>query len=209
MEGFIGKKLGMTQVFDENGNLIPVTVIQAGPCYVTQIKTSEKDGYTAIQVGFDACREKVLNKPIKGHLKKGNVGPVRVLKEIRVKEEEIENYKLGQEIKVSEVFKKGELVKVTGYSKGRGFAGAMKRYNFGGGRDSHGAKYHRKPFSIGMHTDPGRVFKNKRMPGHYGTEKFTIRHLRVVDVDSDKNFLIVRGAVPGARNGYVFIRKDY
>ena len=208
MNGIIGKKIGMTQVFEQDGRIIPVTVIQAGPCVITQIKTMEKEGYCSVQLGFDDKKEKHCSKPLTGHFQKSGVTAKKFLKEIKITNEETEKLELGAEVKISDVFSKGQKVKVTGRSKGRGFTGVMKRWNFGGGRDSHGAKYHRKPFSIGMHTDPGRVFKNKKMPGHYGDEQITTRGLEVVEIDLDKNLLILKGAIPGAKNGYVFIRKD-
>ena len=208
MNGIIGKKIGMTQVFEQDGRIIPVTVIQAGPCVITQIKTMEKEGYCSVQLGFDDKKEKHCSKPLTGHFQKSGVTAKKFLKEIKITNEETEKLELSAEVKISDVFSKGQKVKVTGRSKGRGFTGVMKRWNFGGGRDSHGAKYHRKPFSIGMHTDPGRVFKNKKMPGHYGDEQITTRGLEVVEIDLDKNLLILKGAIPGAKNGYVFIRKD-
>ncbi|MBP7461883.1 MAG: 50S ribosomal protein L3 [Candidatus Delongbacteria bacterium] len=206
MKGLIGKKLGMTQLFDETGRFTPVTVLQTGPCYVAQVKKVESDGYCAVQMAFDEAREKVLTKAELGHLKKNGLKVLRKLKEFRLKAEEAQEFLPGQEIK-ADMFIKGEKVKVTGFSKGRGFAGVMKRHGFGGGRDSHGCKFHRKPFSIGMHTDPAKVFKNKRMPGHYGNERVTMLNLTVVNVDIDKNILLVKGAVPGPRYGYVYISK--
>jgi len=208
MLGLIGKKIGMSQLFDEMGEMIPVTVIQAGPNFVTQVKTEDKEGYNAVQLGFDVTRGKLINQPVTGHLKKANVEPVKVLKEFRLQDDEIQDLELGKALKPGDVFQIGDMIKVSGKMKGRGFTGVMKRHNFGGGRDSHGAKYHRKPFSIGMHTDPGRVFKNKKMPGHYGDSVVTQRGLMVVGVDDDKNFLIVRGSIPGAKNSYVYIKKD-
>lgn len=206
MKGMIGKKLGMTQLFDGTGRFTPVTVLQTGPCYVAQVKKVESDGYCAVQMAFDEAREKVLTKAELGHLKKNGLKSMRKVKEFRLKAEEVQEFQPGQEIK-ADMFSKGEKIKVTGFSKGRGFAGVMKRHGFAGGRDSHGCKFHRKPFSIGMHTDPARVFKNKKMPGHYGNARVTMLNLTVVNVDIDKNILLVKGAVPGPRYGYVYISK--
>ncbi len=207
MKGLIGKKIGMTQIFDANGRFVPVTVIQAGPCYVTQVKKLEIDGYSAVQLGFDSVREKVKTKAEMGHLKKANVPAVRVLHEFAITPEEEQQLALGQSLSV-DLFNAGALVKVVGISKGRGFTGVMKRHGFHGGRASHGSKFHRKPFSIGMHTDPARVFKNKKMPGHYGTEQITVRRLRVVNIDMDKHIILVQGAIPGPKNGYVYVKQD-
>jgi large subunit ribosomal protein L3 len=192
--GILGKKLGMTQIFDEAGNAIPVTVVQAGPCVVTQIKTPDTDGYTAIQVGFDEVAEKALNKPELGHLAKSGSAPVRHLKEYRV--EAADSYELGQAI-TADSFEAGQLVDVTGKSIGRGFAGYQKRHNFRRGPMAHGSKNHRLPGSTGAGTTPGRVYPGKRMAGQLGNTRVTIRKLEVVRVDNERNLLLIKGAVPG------------
>lgn len=203
MKALLGKKLGMTQIFRE-GELIPVTVLQAGPCLIVQRRRKEKDGYEAVQLGFEPIEEKKLNKPLLGHFKKKNFPPMRYLKEVRVKEDE--PLKEGEEVKV-DVFQKGDLVEVSGISKGKGFQGVMKRYNFGGGPDSHGSRgWHRRPGSIGASAAPGRVWKGQKMPGRMGREKCTIRNLKVVDVIPEKNLILVKGAVPGAKGNVVLIK---
>ncbi len=204
MNGIIGKKIGMTRIFDEFGRNIPVTVIEAGPCYVTQIKTDETDGYTAVQVGFDEVREKVVTKPELGHLK--SAGKVlRTLKEFRL--EEVDGVKVGDVINV-DIFEKGDIVAVTGKSKGKGFQGTMKRHNFSGGPKSHGQKDRlRAPGSIGAGSSPSRVWKGMRMAGQMGNETVTVRNLEVVEIRSDKNILLVKGSVPGSRNGIVQLVK--
>lgn len=202
MKGILGKKIGMTQVF-ENGKLIPVTVIEAGPCFITQKKTEEKEGYTAIQVGFDEKREKLTNKPMAGIFEKAKVKPLTFLKEFRL--DTVDGFELGQEFKV-DILSGVEFVDVTGISKGKGFQGVMKRYNFGGGPRAHGAsRAHRAPGGIGQSTWPGRVFKGKKMPGRMGTDKVTVQNLKVVKVDAENNLLLVKGAVPGAKNSYLTI----
>jgi large subunit ribosomal protein L3 len=200
--GILGKKLGMTQIFDEAGNAIPVTVVQAGPCVVTQIKTPDTDGYAAIQVGFEEATEKALNKPKLGHLVKSGSSPVRHLKEYRV--EVAEGYELGQAI-TAESFEAGQLVDVTGKSIGRGFAGYQKRHNFRRGPMAHGSKNHRLPGSTGAGTTPGRVYPGKRMAGQMGNAQVTIRKLEVVRVDSDRNLLLIKGAIPGKPGGLLSV----
>lgn len=200
--GILGKKLGMTQIFDEAGNAIPVTVVQAGPCVVTQIKTPDTDGYAAIQVGFEEATEKALNKPKLGHLAKSGSSPVRHLKEYRV--EVAEGYELGQAI-TAESFEAGQLVDVTGKSIGRGFAGYQKRHNFRRGPMAHGSKNHRLPGSTGAGTTPGRVYPGKRMAGQMGNAQVTIRKLEVVRVDSDRNLLLIKGAIPGKPGGLLSV----
>ncbi|MEL6472163.1 MAG: 50S ribosomal protein L3 [Cyanobacteria bacterium J06623_4] len=192
--GILGTKLGMTQVFDETGNAIPVTVIQAGPCVVTQIKTEQTDGYSSIQVGYGDVKEKALNKPKLGHLKKSGATPVRHLREYRV--DDIAEFEVGQTV-TTERFEAGQLIDVSGISIGKGFAGNQKRNNFRRGPMSHGSKNHRAPGSTGAGTTPGRVYPGKRMAGRMGAEKVTIRKLSVVRVDSDRNLLLVKGGVPG------------
>lgn len=192
--GILGTKLGMTQIFDEAGKAVPVTVIQAGPCTVTQVKTKATDGYEAVQLGYGETREKLLNQPHKGHLAKSGAVNLRYLKEYRV--EAAAQFSLGQELK-ADAFTAGQLVDVAGNTMGRGFAGYQKRHNFKRGPMAHGSKNHRLPGSTGAGTTPGRVFPGKRMAGRYGNEQVTIRRLQVVRVDADRNLLLVRGAVPG------------
>ncbi len=205
MKGILGKKVGMTQIFDERGNVIPVTVIEAGPCFVTQVKTKERDGYQAIQLGFEEVKPKRLTKAQLGHLQKRGLPPLRHLREIRV--DDVSGYEEGQKIRVS-IFDVGDLVDVTGISKGRGFAGVVKRHGFKGGPKTHGqSDRHRAPGSIGQTTTPGRVYKGKRMAGHMGNERVTVQNLRVVLVDPERNLLAVKGAVPGARNSLLIIKE--
>jgi large subunit ribosomal protein L3 len=204
MEALIGKKLGMTQVFEESGRTIPVSVIQAGPCPVVQIKTAEKDGYGAIQIGFDSASKRGLTRPVAGHYKKANVEPRRILKEVRV--DAPDSYTLGQAISVK-IFEGASKVHVSGLTKGRGYTGVTKKHGFKGGKETHGCKSHRVPGSVGNNSSPARVFKGKRLAGRMGNELRTIRNLQVVQIDVENNLLFVRGAVPGANNGVVFIRK--
>ncbi|OWY67950.1 50S ribosomal protein L3 [cyanobacterium TDX16] len=192
--GILGTKLGMTQVFDETGKAIPVTVVQAGPCVVTQIKTKQTDGYTAIQVGFKEVKPKALSKPELGHLTKSSAPALRHLHEYRL--DNTSEYTLGQEI-TADIFNSGQIVDVSGNSIGRGFAGYQKRHNFGRGPMSHGSKNHRLPGSIGAGTTPGRVYPGKRMAGRLGGSQVTIRKLTVVRVDAERNLLLIKGAVPG------------
>ncbi len=203
MKMIIGRKIGMTQIFDEDGNAIPVTVVKAGPCVVVQKRTPEVDGYSAVQLGFEEIPEKKVNKPLMGHFKKAGVGPFRILKEFRV--ENVDEYEIGQKIDVS-IFESGDVVDVTGWSKGRGFAGAMKRWGFRGGPKSHGSKFHRMLGSVGQHTEPAKILKGKKMPGRYGNERVTVRNLKVVKVDPDNNLVVIKGGVPGARGGLLLIR---
>ena len=206
MSGIIGKKLGMTQIFDEAGAVVPVTVIEAGPCPVVQVRSAAKDGHTSVQLGFGQQKDRRASKAEKGHaLKAGLDAAPAVLKEFRFDENAPE---VGATVTV-DGFEKGGRVKVTGVTKGRGFAGVMKRHGFAGGRASHGAtRIHRAPGSIGAGTNPSRVIKGKRMPGHMGHEQQTVRNLLVARVDAERNLLYVRGAVPGPVNGYVFIQKQ-
>jgi large subunit ribosomal protein L3 len=214
MKGFIGKKVGMTQIFDENGQVIPVTVIQAGPCYVTQIRTDERDGYTAVQLGFDELPPKQngtsrLNQPKLGHLKRNGMSlpALRVLREFRVKDIDVEE---GQKLTISDVFEKGERVDVVGTSKGRGTAGTIKRHHFNRQPHTHGqSDRERAPGSIGSTTTPGRVLKGTRMAGHMGSERVTVQNLEVVEVDADQHLLAVRGSVPGAKGGILLIKPAY
>jgi large subunit ribosomal protein L3 len=192
--GILGTKLGMTQVFDETGAAVPVTVIQAGPCTVTQVKTKQTDGYSAIQVGYGEVRPKVLNKPKLGHLAKASAPALRHLREYRI--DNSGDYALGQQIK-ADIFNTGQIVDVIGTSIGRGFAGNQKRHNFGRGPMSHGSKNHREPGSIGAGTTPGRVYPGKRMAGRLGGGRVTTRKLTIVRVDSERNLLLIKGAIPG------------
>ena len=203
MKGILGKKIGMTQIFTEHGEVIPVTVVEAGPVVVTQIKTTENDGYTAIQVGFGDAKEKSLNKPQKGHLAAANVLK-KHLKEFRV--DAVEEFTVGQEIK-ADLFAAGELIDVTGISKGKGFQGPIKRHGQSRGPETHGSRYHRRPGSMGACSYPGRVFKNKKLAGHMGSVKVTVQNLEVVRVDADKNFILVKGAIPGAKGSVVTIKE--
>ena len=203
MKGILGKKIGMTQIFTEHGEVIPVTVVEAGPVVVTHVKTTENDGYTAIQVGFGDAKEKSLNKPQKGHLAAANTLK-KHLKEFRV--DSVEGYTVGQEIK-ADLFAAGELIDVTGISKGKGFQGPIKRHGQSRGPETHGSRYHRRPGSMGACSYPGRVFKNKKLAGHMGSVKVTVQNLEVVRVDADKNFILVKGAIPGAKGSVVTIKE--
>ncbi len=210
MKGIIGRKVGMTQIFDENGQVIPVTVIEAGPCYVTQIRTEPNDGYSAVQLGFDELPPKRngdsrLTKPKRGHLHRNglNLPDLRVLREFRVREIDVEQ---GQVLK-ADIFEKGERVDVVGTSKGRGFAGTIKRHGFNRGPKTHGqSDRERTPGSIGATSTPGRVLKGQRMGGRMGGDRVTIQNLEVVEVDADKNLLALRGSVPGAKGGILLIK---
>lgn len=193
----------MTQVFAGGEELIPVTVIKAGPCKVVQKKTRETDGYDAIQVGYGEIRPVLLNKPELGHIRAANVEPVRKLKEFRV--ENAAEYEVGQELGAS-IFKPGDYVDVIGTSKGKGFQGVMKRHGFSGGRATHGSMFHRAPGAIGAHEWPGRVMKGQKLPGQHGNRRITVQNLQVVEVDAERNLLLVRGAVPGAKNGQLIIK---
>ncbi|HEY3276599.1 MAG TPA: 50S ribosomal protein L3 [Syntrophorhabdaceae bacterium] len=206
--GLLGKKLGMTQIFGEDGTAIPVTVIQAGPCAVVQKKTVSNDGYDGIQLGFqEVVKVKSVNKPLAGHFTKAGVGPRKFLKEFRVKAEELEAHEVGAEVLV-DIFEPGEFVDVTGTSKGKGFAGVMKRFHFKGAPASRGShEFFRHGGSIGQNMTPGRTMKGKKMPGHMGSEKVTVQNLKVVDVRGDTNILLVEGAIPGPTNGIVVIKK--
>ena len=205
MKGILGKKLGMTQIFDENGVAVPVTIVEAGPCFITQKKTKDRDGYDAIQLGFGDVFEKSLNKPMVGHLKKSGAPAVKYLREFQVADTEA--YEEGQKIDVS-VFSVGDKVDVTGVSKGKGFAGVVKRHNFNGGPKTHGQSDRwRAPGSVGAGSTPGRVFKGVRMAGRMGNSQVTVQNLKVALVDSDKNLIAIRGAIPGGKNGLIIIRE--
>lgn len=206
MKGIIGKKVGMTQVFDEQGNVVPVTVIEAGPCYITQIRTADRDGYKAVQMGYGETKPSRLTKAQLGHLKKNNLPALRILREFRVRDDEAVDLEEGAEIKV-DVFAKGEKVDVVGTSKGRGFAGTIKRHGFNRQPKTHGqSDRERAPGSIGMRATPGRVLKGLRMGGRMGNDRVTMQNLEVVVIDADKNLLAVRGSVPGARGGIVIVK---
>jgi large subunit ribosomal protein L3 len=205
MPGLIGKKIGMTRIFDEDGQQVPVTVIEAGPCPVVQVKSLDRDGYKAVQVGFGARMAKRTTKAVQGHVARAGlqVAP-RVMREFRIADGEA--YEVGQQLTVA-LFEAGDRVKVTGSSKGRGFTGVVKRHGFGGRPGSHGHPESKTPGSVGPGTDPSRVIKGKRMPGRMGGTRTTIRNLQVVRVDGERNLLFVKGGVPGSRNGYVLISK--
>ena len=205
MRGLIGKKIGMTQVFNDSGSLIPVTIVEAGPCVVTQVKTISSDGYDAVQIGYSDLKDKHSNKAQSGHFSKANAKAKRYLAEFQP----VSNYdyKTGQEFGVS-LFKEGELVSVSGTSKGKGFSGVMKRHGFGGGPKTHGQREHpRSPGSIGQASDPSRVFKGMKMAGQYGNKKVSTRNLEIVSVVKQSNQLLIKGAVPGANNGIIYISK--
>jgi large subunit ribosomal protein L3 len=204
LKGLLGKKIGMTQIFDENGSAIPATLIEAGPCYVTQVRTTENDSYIAVQLGFGEIKPKRLSGGRLGHLKKNNLPPLRFLREFRVKEAQLAE---GDVVK-ADVFSVGEMVDVTGISKGKGFAGAVKRHGFAGGPKTHGQSDRwRAPGARSSTTTPGRVFKGSRGPGHMGHEQVTVQNLRVVLVDPERNLLAVRGAVPGPKGGLVMVKE--
>ena len=203
MTGILGKKIGMTQVFDESGRIYPVTVVEAGPCCVVQVKTLEKDGYEAVKLGFVEIKKmKRVTKPMKGVFKKVGVSPYRLLREFPMGD-----LKVGEMLTV-EKFQKGDVVAVSGISKGKGFQGVMKRHNYAGGPASHGSMFNRAPGSIGASSFPSRVWKNKGMPGHMGSERITVKNLAVVDVRVEQNLILIHGAVPGSKGTYLEIRKD-
>ena len=204
-KGIIGRKIGMTQIFAENGILIPVTVLEAGPCVVTQKKTMENDGYEAIQVGFGEVKESKVNKPLKGHFEKAGVSATKLLKEFKF--ENASEYELGALIK-ADIFAAGDKIDVSGVSKGKGFQGAIKRHNQHRGPMAHGSKYHRGVGSLSSATTPGKVKKGKKMPGHMGAENVTIQNLEVVRVDADKNLILVKGAVPGNKGSILVIKES-
>lgn len=204
LNGLIGEKVGMTRLFLEEGRAVPVTVLRVGPCRVVQIKTKDKEKYSALQVGFGVKRAKVVNKPLTGHYTKAGLEPNAVLREFRV--DETEEYEVGQEL-TADMFKTGDKVKVTGRSKGRGFTGVVKRHNFSGGHATHGCTTHDKPGSIGASAYPARVVKGKKMPGHHGNARSQVKNLQVVDVRPEENLVVVKGQVPGANGGIVIVEK--
>jgi len=205
--GLICKKIGMSRIFMENGEVIPVTILEAKDNYVVQIKKEkEKDAYSAVQIGYQEVKENKIKKAQIGKLKKNNLPPLKILKELRMKDDkEVENFNIGQKLSV-EVFKEGDFVDITGKTIGKGFQGVMKRHGFGGGPSTHGSMSHRRPGSIGG-TTPARVLKGKKMAGHMGAERVTIQNLKIIKVIPDKNLILVKGAVPGHKNGYLIIRK--
>ena len=205
MKAILGKKVGMTQIFDENGVVIPVTVIEAGPCSVVQVKTVETDGYNAVQMGFGAIKDKKVNKPSKGHFAKAGVKAVKNLREFRL--EDVSGVKAGDEIKV-DTFVEGETVDIQGTTKGKGFQGVIKRHGQSRGPMGHGSMYHRRPGSMGSTSTPGRVFKGKKLPGHMGVTTVTIQNLKIVKVDTDKNVILVKGSVPGNKYSVLKISKS-
>lgn len=202
MKGILGKKVGMTQIFAENGDVIPVTVIEAGPCVVLQKKTTETDGYTAVQLGFDDVKKSRIIKPAEGHAKKAGATPKRYIREIR--NVNVEEYEVGQEVK-ADLFQTGEKVDITGISKGKGFAGSIKRHNHSRGPMAHGSRYHRGPGSLGA-VDAARVFKGHKLPGRMGTDCVTIQNLEVVRIDTERNLILVKGSVPGPKESFVTIK---
>ena len=204
-KALIGKKIGMTQIFDENGKVIPVTAIEVGPCTVVQIKTVEQDGYQAVQLGFGDVKESKLNKPELGKFAKSKITPKKYLREVRL--DSIEGIKVGDELK-ADVFAAGDKVDIQGTSKGKGFQGVIKRWGQSRGPMGHGSMYHRRPGSMGPTSTPGRVFPGKRLPGHMGVETVTIQNLEVVKVDLDKNIILVKGSVPGAKNSILKIKSS-
>ena len=199
----IGKKLGMTQIFDEGNNMVAVTVVEAGPCPVTQVKTAQSDGYEAVQIGFGAQKEQRVSKPSLGHLKKAGVAPVRKLMEFRV--ENASEYKPGDVLTVS-AFQEGQIVDIIGTTKGRGFQGVMKRYNFAGQPETHGHMMHRRPGSVGCRQTPGHIYKGRKMPGHMGQVRRTTQNHPIVKILEDKNILLIKGSLPGAKGDFVVVR---
>ena len=204
-KGLIGRKVGMTQIFDEEGKVIPVTAIEVGPCTVTQIKTVEQDGYTAVQLGFGEVKERKLNKPQLGHLSKNKLAPKKYLREFRL--DSVEGMKVGDELK-ADVFAAGDKVDIQGTSKGKGFQGVIKRHGQSRGPMGHGSMYHRRPGSMGPTSTPGRVFPGKNLPGHMGVETVTIQNLEVVKVDLDKNVILVKGSVPGTKGAILKVKSS-
>lgn len=203
-KAILGRKLGMSQIFTAEGIVIPVTIVEAGPCAIVQVKTAEKDGYEAIQVGFGEKKEKNINKPVKGHFSKSQLKPKRYLREFRT--EEGDKFEVGQEIKC-DTFVVGDKVDVVGTTKGRGFTGTIQRWNTSRGPMAHGSGYHRGVGSLSANSDPSRVFKNKKMPGHYGDEQVTIKNLEIARVDKARNLLFIKGGIPGAKDSLVVVKQ--
>jgi len=200
----MGKKVGMTQIFDNEGLVVPVTVIEAGPCTVIQKKTVDSDGYNAIKVGYEDVAEKKINKPLKGLFGKLKIAPKKYLKEFRL--DDSDKYEVGQEIKANDMFQEGDKVDVSGISKGKGFQGTIKRYGQKGGKETHGSMYHRRVGSMSANTNPARVFKGKKLPGHMGVDSVTIQNLDIVRVDAERNLILIKGAVPGPKGGLLIIK---
>ena len=203
--GLIGRKIGMTQIYSEEGSAVPVTVIEAGPCTVITKKTVDRDGYSAVQMGFGSQKESRTSLPLRGQFKKVSISPCKVLKEFRV--DDVDSYELGQKITLG-IFSVGESIAISGCSKGRGFAGVIKRWGFHGGPKTHGSTFHRAPGSMGASAYPSRVFKGKKLPGHYGNAKVTVRNLEIVDIKPEDNLLLVKGGVPGGALGIVMLKKS-
>lgn len=205
INGIIGRKVGMTQVFEDSGKIIPVTVIEAGPCPIVQVKTQERDGYQAVQLGFGTRKENKFNSPVRGHFAKAEVPPKQVLREFRV--DSLDDVSVGDTVDAN-LFEEGELVDVTGTSKGHGFTGVVKRWGFKGGRKSHGGEQDlRRPGAIGASATPSRVFKGKKMPGRYGAKLHTVQNLQVIQADAERNLLVVKGSIPGPPNGLLLIKR--
>jgi large subunit ribosomal protein L3 len=205
LNGLLGKKLGMTRMFTEDGRWMDVTLVEAGPCTVVQRKTQGKEGYDAVQVGYGELKKSRINKPTSGHFAKANVAPKRTLREFRI--EAASELKPGDEIR-ADIFQAGDRVDVSGETKGKGFAGVMKRHGYHGGPGGHGSNFHRAPGSIGQSADPAEVIKNKGLPGHMGTNRVTVQNLEVLNVDVEKNLVVVRGCIPGANGGMVLVKKS-
>ncbi|NLA05262.1 MAG: 50S ribosomal protein L3 [Firmicutes bacterium] len=203
-KAILARKVGMTQVYNEQGHAVPVTVLEAGPCYVTQVKSAASDGYSSIQIGFQEKKEQKMNQPLRGHLQRAGVKPCRYLREFRVKEEDLPQFKPGHELR-ADIFSAGEHVDVSAVSRGKGFAGSIKRLGFARGPRTHGSRHHRGPGSLGA-VDPSRVFKGRLLPGRMGGRRRTVQNLQVVQADGDKNILLVRGSVPGPRGGLVEVK---
>lgn len=205
MKSILGKKIGMTQIFTEEGKVVPVTVVEAGPMSVVQVKTTDIDGYNAIQIGYSDVKEKKLNKPEKGHFNKAQVGFKKHLMEFRT--EDTANYNVGDELKV-DLFEAGDMIDVSGISKGKGFQGVIKRHGQSRGPETHGSHYHRRVGSMGAASDPSRVFKGKKLPGHMGHKKVTVQNLEIVKIDTENNLLLVKGAIPGPKGGLLTIKES-
>lgn len=205
MKGILGKKIGMTQVFTEEGQVVPVTVVEAGPMSVVQVKTNDIDGYNAIQIGYSDVKEKNVNKPLKGHFNKAQVELKKHLTEFR--SDDVDGFNVGDELKV-DLFETGDMIDVSGISKGKGFQGVIKRYGQSRGPETHGSHYHRRPGSMGAASSPSRVFKGKKLPGHMGHKKVTVQNLEIIKVDTENNLLLVKGAIPGPKGGLLTIKES-
>ena len=208
MEGLIGKKLGMTQIFNEDGQCIPVTVIKLGPCYVLQKKTVDKEGYNSLRLGFDETKENKLNKPRRGLYKKVKTPPLKIEREFRIGDEKLSVHNVGDSINVADIFKENDFIDVSGTSKGKGFQGVVKRYGFKGGPKTHGSKFHRVPGAIGQCADPSRTFPGTKLPGRMGGRRVTIQNLLVAKVDKENSLLLIKGALPGRKGSYIIVKKS-